>query len=77
MYMRGNNNQTDTAQESISSLKTEVAVLKNELEHLKQSAGLVKTIAIALTVGALGWFGLSVVGSPQKTNPVVPTISQK
>ena len=75
--MRGNNNQTDTAQEGISSLKTEVAVLKNELEHIKQKAGMVQTIAIALTVGALGWFGLSVVGSPQKTNQVVPTNSQK
>jgi hypothetical protein len=77
MYMRGNNNQTDTAQESISSLKTEVAVLKNELEHIKQRAGFVQTIAIALIVGALSWFGLCVVGSPQKTNPVVPTISQR
>jgi hypothetical protein len=77
MYMRGSNNQTDTAQESINSLKTEFAVLKNELEHIKQRAGLVQTIIIALTVGALGWFGLSVVGSPQKTNPVVPTISQR
>jgi hypothetical protein len=75
--MRGNDNQTDKAHESISSLKTEVAVLKNELEHIKQRAGLVQTIIIALTVGALGWFGLSVVGSPQKTNPVVPTISQR
>jgi hypothetical protein len=77
MYMRGSNNQTDIAQESINSLKTEVAVLKNELEHIKQRAAMVQTIGIALTVGALGWFGLSVVGSPQKTNPVVPTISQK
>jgi hypothetical protein len=77
MYMSGSNNQTDTAQESISSLRTEVAVLKNELEHIKQSAGSVKTIAIALTVGVLGWLGLCIVGSPQKTNPVVPTISQK
>jgi hypothetical protein len=75
--MRGNDNQTDKAQESINSLKTEFAVLKNELEHIKQRAGLVQTIIIALTVGALGWFGLSVVGSPQKTNPVVPTISQR
>jgi hypothetical protein len=74
MYMRGSNNQPDTAQESISSLKTEVAVLRTELEHIKQSAGSVKTITIALIVGALGWLGLSVVGSPQKTNPVVPTI---
>jgi hypothetical protein len=77
MYMRGSNNQTDTAQESINSLKTEVAVLKNELEHIKQIAAVVQTIAIALTVGVFGWLGLCVVGSPQKTNPVVPTISQK
>jgi hypothetical protein len=77
MYMRGSNNQPDTAQESISSLKTEVAVLKNELEHIKQRAGMVQTITIALIVGALGWLGLCVVGSPQKTNPVVPNISQK
>jgi uncharacterized membrane-anchored protein YhcB (DUF1043 family) len=47
MYMRSNNNQTDTAQESLNSLKTEFAVLKNEVEHIKQSAGSVKTIAIA------------------------------
>jgi predicted phage tail protein len=77
MYMRSNNNQTDTAQESISSLKTEVAVLKNELEHIKQRAGWVQTIVGALIVGILGWFGLCVVGSAQKTNPVVPTISQR
>jgi hypothetical protein len=77
MYMRGSNNQTDIAQESINSLKTEVAVLKNELEHIKQIAAVVQTIAIALTVGVFGWLGLCVVGSPQKTNPVVPTISQK
>jgi hypothetical protein len=75
--MRGSNNQTDNAQESINSLKTEVAVLKNELDHIKQRAAMVQTIAIALTVGVLGWIGLSVVGSSQKTNPVVPTISQK
>jgi hypothetical protein len=75
--MLGSNNQTDNAQESINSLKTEVAVLKNELEHIKQRAAMVQTIAISLTVGALGWLGLCVVGSPQKTNPVVPTISQK
>jgi hypothetical protein len=77
MYMSGSNNQTDTAQESLNSLKTDVAVLKNELEHIKQRAAMVQTIAIALTVGALGWFGLCVVSSSQKTNPVVPSISQK
>jgi hypothetical protein len=77
MYMRGNNNQLDTAQESISSLKTDVAVLKNEVEHIKQRAAMVQAITISLTVGAIGWLGLCIVGSPQKTNPVVPTISQK
>jgi hypothetical protein len=54
--MRCSSNQTDTAQESISSLKTEVAVLKNGLEHIKQSAGSVKIIAISLIMGALGLF---------------------
>jgi hypothetical protein len=75
--MNGSNNQPDTAQESISTLKTEVAVLKNELEHIKQRAGWVQTIVGALIVGILGWFGLCVVGSAQKNSPVVPTISQK
>lgn len=68
---------SNNERESISFLKTEVAVLKKELEHVKQREGLVNAIIVALTVGSLGWFGLSVVGSPQKTNPVVPTISQR
>lgn len=58
--MRNNNHE----EESISSLKTDVAVLKTELEHLKQRAGFVQAITFALIMGAFGWFGRYVVGSP-------------
>lgn len=74
--MRGSNNQPDD-----NNLKTDVALLKKEVEHINRREESrerwVQGIGTALIVGALGWFGLIVVGAPQKTNPVVPTIIQK
>ena len=49
--MRDSNNE----RESINSLKTEVAVLRNELEHIKQRDKWVQTIMGTLIVGILVW----------------------
>jgi hypothetical protein len=75
--MRGSNNQPDTAQESISTLKTDIAVMKNELEHIKSRAAWMHTIFGGLILAQLLWFAQSVVSSSQKVNPVsAPTIQK-
>jgi hypothetical protein len=78
MYMDGSNNKSDTTQETIATLKTDMAVVKNELEHIKQKAAWIQAIFGGLILAQLLWFGQSVVSSAPKASPVsVPTISQK
>jgi hypothetical protein len=78
MYMDGSNNKSDTTQETIATLRTDIAVLKNELEHIKQQGIWIKTIFGGLILAQLLWFGQTVVNSAPKASPVVPpTISQK
>jgi hypothetical protein len=78
MYMDGSNNKSDTTQETIGTLRTDIAVLKNELDHMKQRATWIQTIFGGLILAQLLWFGQSVVSSAPKASPVsVPTIIQK
>jgi predicted transcriptional regulator len=77
MYLDGSKYQPNTAQETIDTLKTDMAVVKNELEHMKQRAAWIQTIFGGLILAQLLWFGQSMVSSATKTNPVVPTISQR
>jgi hypothetical protein len=78
MYMSGSNNQPDDNNlKTDITVLTDIAVLKSEVENIKQRDRWVQGILGALIVAVLIWVGQNAVGSSQKTNPVVPTIIQK
>jgi hypothetical protein len=65
--MNSGNNQPD---DNISNLKTDIAVLKSEVENIKQRDRWVQGILGALIVAVFIWLGQNVVGSAQRGNSV-------
>jgi hypothetical protein len=71
--MSSTNNQPD---DSISNIKADIAVLKSEIEHIKQRDRWVQGILGALIVAVLIWFGQNTVGFTQRANPIGASTSQ-
>jgi predicted nucleic acid-binding Zn-ribbon protein len=74
------NNQNDSQQKDIHDLKTQVALLEKEIQHINKQLDLkelwLRGITTVVIAAAVLWFGQNAVNSYSNQNQKVNTVSE-